>query len=159
MLRRKLPLFHTAEDLEVALANQGEVYRKQDVQYELAFPDSEENRLRILRFLLGGYFDEVPRQAMVDLFDSYAHAGQIVIQYMSSLPFGTKKESCIGSLSCIGSFLKHSSVSAPPNRQRLRQNLLQLGQGLGRLLASSAAWALRGSSPTPCPYILGPSSW
>ena len=72
--------FHTAEDLEVTLAKQREVYRKQDIQYELVFPDSEENRLKILRFLLGSYFDEVPRQAMVDLFNPYAHAGRIVIQ-------------------------------------------------------------------------------
>ncbi len=72
--------FHTAEDLEVTLAKQREVYRKQDIQYELVFPDSEENRLKILRFLLGSYFDEVPRHAMVDLFNPYAHADRIVIQ-------------------------------------------------------------------------------
>ncbi len=72
--------YHTAEDLEITLAKQGKVYRKQDIWYELIFPDSEENRLRILRFLLGSYFDEVPRQAMVDLFNPYAHAGRIVIQ-------------------------------------------------------------------------------
>src|SRR5262249_54445004 len=71
--------FHTAEDLEVTLAQQGEVYRKQEIQYELVFPDAEENRVKILRFLLGSYFAEVPRQAMVDLFTPYAHAGRIVI--------------------------------------------------------------------------------
>jgi len=72
--------YHTAEDLEVSLAGQGEVYCKQEVQYELVFPDAEENRLKIMRFLLGSYFDEIPRQAMADLFSPYAHAGQIVLQ-------------------------------------------------------------------------------
>jgi len=72
--------FHTAEDLEVALAHLGEIYHKQDVQYDLVFPDSEENRLKILRFVLGDYFHEVPRQPMLDLFNVYAHADQIVIQ-------------------------------------------------------------------------------
>ena len=71
--------FYIAEDLEASLAKQGEIYRKQDIQYQLVFPDGEENRMKIMRFLLGGYFDEVPRQPMVDLFDPYAHAGQIVI--------------------------------------------------------------------------------
>lgn len=74
--------FHIAEDLEASLAGLGEAYHKQDIQYELVFPDMEENRLKIMRFLLGSYFDEVPRQAMVDLFTPYAHAGQIVILTM-----------------------------------------------------------------------------
>jgi hypothetical protein len=72
--------FYLAEDLELSLAKQGEVYRKQGIPYELVFPDAEENRLKIMRFLLGSYFDEVPRQAMVELFTPYAHAGQIVIR-------------------------------------------------------------------------------
>jgi SAM-dependent methyltransferase len=72
--------FHTAEDLEVTLARQGASYRKQAIQYELVFADAEENRVKILRFLLGSYFAEVPRQAMVELFTPYAQAGRIVIQ-------------------------------------------------------------------------------
>ena len=72
--------FYTAEDLEDILATQGAGYRKQEIQYELVFPDAEENRLKILRFLLGSYFEEVPRLAMLDLFTPYAHGGQIVIQ-------------------------------------------------------------------------------
>ncbi|HKA56418.1 MAG TPA: class I SAM-dependent methyltransferase [Candidatus Binatia bacterium] len=72
--------FRTAEDLEVTLAAQGARYRKQEIHYELAFPDAEENRVKILRFLLGSYFAEVPRQAMVELFTPYAQAGRIVMQ-------------------------------------------------------------------------------
>jgi SAM-dependent methyltransferase len=71
--------FHTVEDLEGTLANQAVGYRKQAIQYELVFPDAEENRVKILRFLLGSYFAEVPRPAMLDLFTPYAHDGRIVI--------------------------------------------------------------------------------
>jgi SAM-dependent methyltransferase len=71
--------FHTAEDLEGTLANQPVGYHKQEIPYDLVFPDAEENRVKILRFLLGSYFEEVPRQTMVDLFTPYAHGGRIVI--------------------------------------------------------------------------------
>ena len=47
------------------------------VTYELTFPDSKENRLRIMRFLLGGYFPEVPRSEMLAAFDPHRVAGNI----------------------------------------------------------------------------------
>jgi len=47
---------------------------------ELIFPDTEENRLNMGRFLMGGDFHAVPRQAMLQCFDPYAHAGQITMQ-------------------------------------------------------------------------------
>ncbi|WP_442499306.1 class I SAM-dependent methyltransferase [Methylobacter sp. sgz302048] len=72
--------YHTAEDFEASLDRQGEVYRKQAMHYELAFPDAEENRLKIMRFLMGDYFDEIPRQPMMDLFSPYARAGRIAIK-------------------------------------------------------------------------------
>lgn len=72
--------YHTAEDLEASLDMQGEVYRKQAMHYELAFPDAEENRLKVMRFLMADYFDEIPRQPMADLFSPYAQTGRIVIK-------------------------------------------------------------------------------
>ena len=72
--------FRTSEDCEAALAGVGEAYGTEDVHYELAFPDAEENRLRMGRFLLGDDFHAVPRQAMLQCFDAYAHAGQITMQ-------------------------------------------------------------------------------
>jgi SAM-dependent methyltransferase len=65
----KLYPFHTSEDCEAALADLGEAYCMEDVQYELVFPDAEENRLRIGRFLMGDDFHAVPRQAMLQCFD------------------------------------------------------------------------------------------
>jgi SAM-dependent methyltransferase len=72
--------FRTSEDCEAALAGLGETYCTEDVHYELVFPDVEENRLRMGRFLMGGDFHAVPRQAMLQCFDPYARAGQITMQ-------------------------------------------------------------------------------
>jgi SAM-dependent methyltransferase len=72
--------FHTSEDCEAALAGLGAAYCTEDVHYELVFPDAEENRLRMGRFLMGDDFHAVPRQAMLQCFDPYAHAGQIRMQ-------------------------------------------------------------------------------
>jgi SAM-dependent methyltransferase len=74
LIGRPVP-FHTAEDLERALTRLGRRFHKQDVHYELTFPDSEENRLTILRFLMGSHYPEVPRPPMLELFDSYAADG------------------------------------------------------------------------------------
>jgi SAM-dependent methyltransferase len=72
--------FHTSEDCEAALAGLGEAYCTEDVHYELVFPDAEENRLNMGRFLMGDDFHAVPRRAMLQCFDPYAHAGQITMQ-------------------------------------------------------------------------------
>ena len=64
---------------EAALASLGRAYCAEDVHYELVFPDAEEYRLSIGRFLMGSDFGAVPRRAMLEGFDSYAHAGKIVM--------------------------------------------------------------------------------
>lgn len=69
--------FHTAEDLQASLDAQGIPCRRQPVRYQLAFDDSAENRLRIMRFLLGEYFAQMPRPALLALFDPYAAAGRV----------------------------------------------------------------------------------
>ncbi|MGH8063983.1 MAG: class I SAM-dependent methyltransferase, partial [Candidatus Entotheonellia bacterium] len=69
--------FRTAEDFEAALASLGEAYCTEDVHYALIFPDAEEHRLSIGRFLLGSDYDAVPRWAMLESFDPYANAGKI----------------------------------------------------------------------------------
>ena len=72
--------YHTAEDVEAALTRRRLSYSKEDVNYELVFPDSVANRLTIVRFLMGNYFRQVPRQAMLDLFKPYAADGKIIMQ-------------------------------------------------------------------------------
>ena len=72
--------YNTADEFEKALSGQSISYSKQQVEYDLNFPDSEENRLKIMHFLLGDYFVEVPRDAMVELFDPHAADGNIAMR-------------------------------------------------------------------------------
>jgi len=74
---------HTAEDVEESLERMGWSYRKQITPYELAFSDSEENRLMILRFLMGNHLVKLPRKPLLDLFEPYAREGRIVINTFS----------------------------------------------------------------------------
>ena len=71
--------FHTAEDLEVTLAQQGESYCKQEVHSVLTFPDTEDHRWRILWFLLGNDCPEGPQQPLLDLLTPYAAAGTVTM--------------------------------------------------------------------------------
>jgi trans-aconitate 2-methyltransferase len=72
--------YHTAEDVAAALTRLGAKPVTEEAPYELVFPDSEENRLRIMRFLMGEHFAEVPRAAMLALFDPYASGGTVAIR-------------------------------------------------------------------------------
>ena len=81
-LGREIP-YNVAEDLEAALQELGANYAKRSVEYELAFDDTEENRLRILRFLLADYLPLLPREFLLGLFDQYSRAGRIEIRMVS----------------------------------------------------------------------------
>ncbi|MEQ8786591.1 MAG: class I SAM-dependent methyltransferase [Pirellulaceae bacterium] len=79
LLGKPVP-FHTGEDFAAALSRCGIGYLRKEVSYTLEFPDAEENRLRILRFLLGSHFADVPRPPMLELFDPHAEDGRIVMR-------------------------------------------------------------------------------
>ena len=79
LLGKEIP-YHTSEDVEAALQELGARYQKQQVAYELTFRDTEENRLRIIRFLLAEHLADLPHRPLLELFDRYTHAGQIHIQ-------------------------------------------------------------------------------
>jgi SAM-dependent methyltransferase len=81
-LGREVP-YNVAEDLEAALQELGANYAKRSVAYELAFDDTEENRMRILRFLLADYLPLLPRELLLGLFDRYARGGRIEIRTAS----------------------------------------------------------------------------
>lgn len=72
--------YNTGEDFERALVDLGAHYSRKEVSYDLAFPDSEENRMRILRFLLSNYLDRIPREAALGFFDPYARGGRIEVR-------------------------------------------------------------------------------
>ena len=74
--------FWTSEDLEAALASLGVTSCAEDVHYELAFPDTEEHRLSMGRFLVGSDDDPVSQRAILEGFDPYANAGKVVMPLM-----------------------------------------------------------------------------
>lgn len=82
LLGRDAP-YHVSEDVEAALQELNANYRKQVVPYDLTFPDTEENRLRILRFLLADHLPLMPRQPLLDFFDQYRNGNQIEIHTAS----------------------------------------------------------------------------
>ncbi|MCB0376453.1 MAG: methyltransferase domain-containing protein [Sinomicrobium sp.] len=74
------PPFYRAEDLEVVLEKNGLNYSCERVFYELNFPDSTENRMKILRFLFGDYLSAFPIYRLLDFFDTYLVKGEIRIK-------------------------------------------------------------------------------
>src|SRR5262249_244122 len=81
-LGREIP-YNPSEDVEAALQGLGAAYQKQPVAYHLTFPDTEENRMRILRFLLAEHLAQMSHRPLLDLFDPYAHSGRIRIRAAS----------------------------------------------------------------------------
>jgi trans-aconitate 2-methyltransferase len=81
-LGREIP-YNTAEDVEIALRGLSAEYEKQQVAYQLTFPDTEENRMRIIRFLLAEHLAQLSHRPLLDLFDQYAHSGRIDIRTAS----------------------------------------------------------------------------
>jgi len=70
--------FHLGEEFEAAVrAATHDRYETCDVHFRLAFPDSEENRLRLLRFLLGEWFARVPRPELLAALDPYGAGDEI----------------------------------------------------------------------------------
>ena len=82
LLDREIP-YNTSEDVEATLHALGADYRKQQVTFELTFPDTEENRVRILRFLLADYLEHLPLPPLIDLFDQHSRSGRIDIRTVS----------------------------------------------------------------------------
>lgn len=82
LLDRDIP-YHLSEDVEAALSELKADYRKRRIPYELTFEDTEENRMRIIRFLLADHLPQMPRQPLVDFFDRYQRSGRIEIQTAS----------------------------------------------------------------------------
>src|SRR5262245_40844411 len=76
LIGRQVP-YQTAEDVEAALSRLGRTFERREVRYDVAFPDTEENRLKILRFLFGEHLAVLPWAEILAFFDPYAVAGRI----------------------------------------------------------------------------------
>jgi trans-aconitate methyltransferase len=72
--------YHSAEGLEGALARQEVGYSREDVHYELIFPDTVEHRLTVMRFLLGNAYHDLSQPALLALFDPYVQNGQVAMR-------------------------------------------------------------------------------
>ncbi|MFZ1175163.1 MAG: methyltransferase [Mycobacterium sp.] len=75
--------YHTSEDIEIALHALNANYEKHPVPYELSFPDSDENRMRIIRFLLADHLARMPQRPLLEWFDQFSRAGRIEIHTQS----------------------------------------------------------------------------
>jgi trans-aconitate 2-methyltransferase len=76
LIGRPVP-YQTAEVVEAALSRLGRPFERREVRYDVGFPDTEENRLKILRFLFGEHLAILPRAEILAAFDRYAVAGRI----------------------------------------------------------------------------------
>ena len=79
LLGTEIP-YHTAEDVEAALQDLGAKYDRDQITYELTFHDSEENRLRMIRFLLADQLARLPLEPLLTSFDHYLRSGRIEIR-------------------------------------------------------------------------------
>jgi trans-aconitate 2-methyltransferase len=90
MLGKPVP-YHTAEEFEAALVRLGATFAKRPVSYELAFADDEENRTRVLRFLLGDHLAALPRRDVLDFFNPHAENGRVVVR-TGHVQFAVRRE-------------------------------------------------------------------
>lgn len=88
-LRRKSP-YRYSEDTAPLLEEMGIPHQVTLVSSLLDFPDSEEGRLAILRFLLSEHLSEIPRETALAWFEPFAVDGRIQIPSADELFFVEK---------------------------------------------------------------------
>ncbi len=77
-LGQKIP-YYLAEDLLPLIQDLHPTYQQQTVTYTLRFPDTTENRRKLLRFMLGKHLDQLVAYDLLALFDPYISQGQVDI--------------------------------------------------------------------------------
>ncbi|MBA2117035.1 class I SAM-dependent methyltransferase [Bremerella alba] len=82
LLDQPIP-FYIAQDVETILAVHNVCVDNSPSHYQLRFPDSEENRWKILRFLFGDYLRQIPREKLLEEFDPYVRQDHIEINTFS----------------------------------------------------------------------------
>jgi trans-aconitate 2-methyltransferase len=79
LLKKPIP-YYAADDVRAFLAQRRIAFRQTTAPYQLAFSDSTDNRLKILRFLFADNFTHQSSEPMLAFFAPYLHDGQIVIE-------------------------------------------------------------------------------
>ncbi len=82
-LNRAVP-YHAAEDVETILEQERLSYGMTRVGYQLRFPDTSENRLKILRFLFGDFLLQIGPELLLPEFDRFVRQDQIEIHTHSN---------------------------------------------------------------------------
>lgn len=77
--------YFLSEDTRRALQRAGIPFREQVVPSQVDFADSEENRLKIARFLLGQHAARLPQGELVSLFEPFRRAERIHIDSSDEL--------------------------------------------------------------------------
>jgi SAM-dependent methyltransferase len=99
MLGQPVP-YNTREDLEQAFAVAGITPAGHKVRYHLEFADTDANRESLLRFLLSDYFEQLPRQTLLDLLNPYVSPAGMVLMPMQHDHFCWQQPSarrgCVG---------------------------------------------------------------
>ena len=72
--------FIFAETVEKVLQEQKYPYEREMVSYKIEFPDSGDNRYRVLHFLFGTYLNTIPRDQALALFEPHRVGGKIRIE-------------------------------------------------------------------------------
>jgi hypothetical protein len=79
LLGKSVP-YQTAEDVEAALVRLDHAFERRVGEYNLSFQDTEESRLKILRFLFGEYLADLPRNEVLDFFEPYVTDERVEIR-------------------------------------------------------------------------------
>ncbi|WP_437231140.1 class I SAM-dependent methyltransferase [Planctomicrobium sp. SH661] len=79
LLGRPIP-YYVSEDVEAILNRLGLPFRKSKAAYRLTFPDTIDNRMKILRFLFGEHLHEISPQLLLGGFDRYVQGEEILIE-------------------------------------------------------------------------------
>jgi len=72
--------FIFAETVENVLRDQRASYEREMVGYKIEFPDTGDNRYRVLHFLFGAYLNKIPKEQALGLFDPHRTADKIRIE-------------------------------------------------------------------------------
>jgi trans-aconitate 2-methyltransferase len=78
LLHKDLP-YNTGEDVAQALHQLQIPHTLKPIPYQIRFTDSGDNRLKIIRFLMGEYLGECPLEPLFSLFDEHSAAGEVRI--------------------------------------------------------------------------------
>ncbi|MEM7223835.1 MAG: methyltransferase domain-containing protein [Pseudomonadota bacterium] len=71
--------YHLTEQMAAALDQLGAPYEIEPVPHRVSFPDSEANRLKLIRFLMTDTFAQIDPAPLVRFFDRFAENGRIEI--------------------------------------------------------------------------------